>query len=61
MFVTHLHCLKKFVTTLSSSNFNIHKPVLTILGKCVNEKVGDQKILYFSSYVTSRLKLPSVL
>jgi len=40
-------CLKKRPTFTTYYNFYIHSPIATIIGTNVDEKVGNQNILYF--------------
>jgi len=41
------YTVPKNVTTLSRRNFDIHEPVLIIIGTNVTEEVGNQKLLHF--------------
>jgi len=42
-------CPRKNVTTSSRYNSDTHKSILIIFGENVTKKVGNQKVLYFST------------
>jgi len=42
MLLANLHCVSKNVPPLTCYNFDIQHPIMTIFGRNVTEKVGNQ-------------------
>jgi len=45
-------------TSLSCYNFDVHEPILIIIGKNVNEKVSNQNVFIVPPHLTSACALP---